>query len=32
MGVKLLEHVWNAVPCKVIVVMQGMPFFCYEKK
>jgi hypothetical protein len=30
MGVKLLEHVWNAVPGSFF--FREMPFFCYEKK
>jgi hypothetical protein len=31
MGVKLLEHVLNALPYKVIVVRQRAHFFCEKK-
>ena len=31
-GVKLLEHVWNAVPDEVDIVVMGLPFLCYERK
>ena len=32
MGVKLLEHVWNARPGESYDVMPGMPFFRYGKE
>lgn len=31
MGVKLLEHVWNAVP-DCVFFFGKMPFLCYERK
>ena len=32
MGVKLLEHVWNALPDRDEAVGAGMPFFRYGKE